>query len=295
MSLCFAFGKKDRTTFSSDIFTIEYINYKILHDQSDSIDIAADMFFPNSDDRQAIYYFLHRGNLDFKPAFLEKVLAQESFFTSFLKRMYAPSLGCRVEDSGRIIGMVSPNIREINLTDIEMYAKTTSRVDEKDISPIPYNMHEITVPPKSCGYLRIYDTLAGEEFHKLTYGGKCLDVCGGWTLLDIIQREDINPIKVREDKDSKIKKYCQLFNFFFQNAIVPARYDIVLSTAPDTYAIKCHPRTSDLLLGCEDKMFCEKQITWYWSLSPASFLVTSYLKGPNLSVGAKTTKSFSKE
>lgn len=289
MALCFAFGKKERKGTGSDIFAIEYINYKILHKPSDSIDIVADMFFPNPEDKETTYYFIHRSNLALKPVLSETILSDNNFYSAFLKRVYAPSLGCRVEESGRIIGLIPYGINEINLRDADRYSGLLSRIDPADIIPVPYTLYKIDIPPKACGFIRVEASLEKEVFNILTQEGSIFDVYGGWTLIDEITRKDIIQLTVNSD-EQKAHHYKHIYEDFVNCLIVPARYDIVLASAPGTYSMEYHPRTSDLFLGCEDKKFNDRIITWYWSLSP-SFLVSPYLKGPRLDVEVKTTKT----
>jgi hypothetical protein len=295
MSLCFAFARKDATKRAPAVYAVEYITYNILHKRSDSIDIVADLFFPNSEDEVVTYYFLHRGDIDFKAASLEEILSHNNFNTAFLRRAYAPSLGCRIEDSGRIIGLGPQGTVEANLKDVARYTTSFVRVDSRQFQPTPFSLYELTVPPNECSYLRIVATIKGDVFRHLTKDGKCLDIYGGFTLMNTIYDEDIRTLLMGEDVKQQATEYDKLYKEFFKRFITPMRYDMVLTCSPQTYAMNYQPRTSDLFLGCEDTKFYNKIITWYWSLSP-SFMVTplpenpSFIKGPCLSVDAKEVK-----
>jgi len=294
MSQCISVGIQGRQPSerrASGIHVIEHITYGIRNEEMDVIELVADLFLPNCDSNDRIFSFIHVGNIGFKALPAKEIFSHKNFFTSFLEKRYAPSLGGRFErKEGHIYGFPRHDIEPVDIRGTDKYCTTLSCRKGNKTSYTPFTLCKVQIPGRTFGFVRVSGTIVGETLNILTKGKTLFDVYGGEVLLNRIRTEHMHNEPYRDAKGEFGDKdeYKNLFNDFVENYYVePDRYDIVLRSLPGTRLVKTRRLSRDLFLGCEGGILHREQIDWYWSRS-AQFYVSSYPNGLRVGVELET-------
>lgn len=290
MGQCFAVGIQRREPSvrrSSGVHVIEYFKYGIRHEDTDSIEVVGDFFLPNTGKNKRIFSFVHAGDISFEALPADEILARNDFYTAFLEKSYAASVGGRFDRrEGRLHGLPPSNIGPVDLRDADDYRATLSRRDADGGSGAPFTLYDVEIPGHTFGFVRVRGTIEGETLNRLTKGKTQFDIYGGEVLLDRIRTEFIPQVSsgdtIAEGRGRD--DYRAVFDDFAENSYVePVRYDIVLRSASGTRVVKTQRLSRDLAFGSEGGTLRGEKIYWYWSQS-ALFYVSSYPNGLRVGV-----------
>lgn len=291
MNLCFAIGIKNRNPVmrrASGIHVVEYIEYRIRGEDTDSIEIVGDLFLPNPEKENRIFSFVHPGDVRFEALRAKEILAPNDFCTVFLGKLYAPSLNCKFDRSaGRLLSLGPSDLDAVDIYTTDSYCSSLSQQDRGKERNIPFTLYDVEIPGKMFGFIRLHGSVKGEMLNRLSNNKTYFDVYGGEILLNWIQSVDI-PAWETSCKDhvglNDSIDYKPTLDDFVENAYVePDRYDIVLWNSPGTRSVKARRLSRDLFLGCEGYLLQGRRIDWYWSRS-ARFYACSYPNGLHVGV-----------
>jgi len=285
MNTCFAFGIKGRppaAKTASGIRGIEYLNYNVRGEATDHIRVLGDFFFPNTESQEREYFFLHAGDVAFELPDDRELSEEGNFFLSFLAKLYAPSLGCRLDKAGRLIGLCDAGMAVTDIRKPAEYRRTLHRLDLPGNNWAPFSLYGVVVPPRTLGFVRVVGTVQDRTLATLTKNGESFDIYGGEILVDKI-RSDYVPLWPGSENEPR-NKYAELLeDFLGESYVEPARYDMVLWSSPGTRPVKSRERTPDLSVGCKTRNFGDRLIDWYWSCS-ALFYVDGWQNGLHVNV-----------
>lgn len=269
MSFCFAFGGEDVRHKPPNVYAIEYIEFDFHDDfERTSITIAGDFFFPNCSNSTKKCFFLHRGDIDFKQHSSEEIVEPDSFYSAFLKELWAPSLSAKFGRDWTLRGLFGDELKPVSLKEHSDYPvhEVDTRVNGKPL----LSFYELEVPPRTCSFVRLVGSLKGTALDAITHHHEDYDIFGGKVLLERLRRRDLAPNRSIFKKDlSGYRRVKRRFDEFIEKEyVVPSRYDVVLWATPNSKPFISQEMTNDLLCKYDHVRFCNKEITWYWTFSP---------------------------
>jgi len=300
MGKCFAVGVQGREPSvrrSLGVHIIEYLKYRIRHEDTDSIEVVGDFFLPNTEENERVFSLIHAGDIQFETSSVDDILTRNDFYNAFLEKRYTASVGGRFDrQKGYLYGLLPSDIGPVDIRGAGKYCTTFSQRNVNGGSPEPFTLCDVEIPGRTFGFVRVRGTIEGETLDRLTNGKTRFDIYGGEVLLDRIRTEYLPEVSSGDtsDEGSAFDDCQAIFNDFADNRYVePVRYDIVLRSAPGTRVVKTKRLSRDLALGSEGGTLRGEKMYWYWSQS-ALFYVSSYPNGLHMGVELETCGSVRK-
>ena len=279
MSFCFAFGEDNPVCKISQIYAIEYIEYRFKEKPQDTVlKISGDFFFPNFTKEVKRYYFMHRGDMKFVQRKGSEV-TENGLYTDFLRLLYAPSLSATLsgdeemeEEKKHVLSGLYPydgKCNSISLKDASMFKM--KQIDTK-IDGVPLlSFYSVEVPPENCAFVRVEAYLEKEGLGWLTNNFTKFEIYGGDILLSSVEELDLNPQRniFKSDQEGYNQVLARIGTFKRSENVYPARYDIVLWPKKDSSSFRSQSTTDTLIREYNGIPFGDiTELTWYRTSSP---------------------------
>ena len=255
---------------------IEYIEYNF---NSRNVTAWGDFFVENITDIEAPLKIIHPKNFEMSDVSLDWF--KDELQTKIIQELYG-AYKLSIHPSDRSIYLSDPQRKQkVSYYVLESDVKRVTPPTE-DVHELPFTMYETTtIPSYTKQVIRIQACKIKNNPYEANDNTNSFHIYGGQRLLEQLQ-ENLKYTSYDFDLEY-LTIFESLLKQFQQEYIVPSRHDVITWEATGKHKLNTDAKTNDLFLGCTNKPFEKKLITWYWSES-SLFFINSKRNGLNLEV-----------